>query len=96
MIYTAPNLSEKLLKSPGVEVTVTDDCVGCEKCVKEEFCFVEAIRMEGDKAVIGSICRGCGRCVKKCPANAIQLTIDREVFLKENIEKISSVVEIPN
>ncbi len=95
LIYAPPNLSEKLLKAPGVQVTVMDNCVGCGKCVEDAVCFVEAIKMDGDKAVIGSQCRGCGRCVRHCPADAISLTIDRETFMKENIEKISSVVEIP-
>jgi ATP-binding cassette subfamily E protein 1 len=35
---------------------------------------VEAIRVEGDKAVISeSLCSGCGICVKKCPFKAINI-----------------------
>jgi ATP-binding cassette, sub-family E, member 1 len=35
---------------------------------------VEAIRVEGDKAVIAeSLCSGCGICVKKCPFKAINI-----------------------
>jgi ATP-binding cassette subfamily E protein 1 len=35
---------------------------------------VEAIRIEGDKAVISeSLCSGCGICVKKCPFKAINI-----------------------
>ena len=35
---------------------------------------VEAIRVEGDKAVISeALCSGCGICVKKCPFKAINI-----------------------
>jgi ATP-binding cassette subfamily E protein 1 len=35
---------------------------------------VEAVRVEGDKAIISeSLCSGCGICVKKCPFKAINI-----------------------
>jgi ATP-binding cassette subfamily E protein 1 len=44
---------------------------------------VEAIRVEGNKAVISeSLCSGCGICVKKCPFKAISI-----VNLPDELEK---------
>ena len=44
---------------------------------------VEAIRVEGDKAIISeTLCSGCGICVKKCPFKAISI-----VNLPDELEK---------
>ncbi len=44
---------------------------------------VEAIRVEGDKAIIAeTLCSGCGICVKKCPFKAISI-----VNLPDELEK---------
>ena len=44
---------------------------------------VEAIRIEGTKAVIAeTLCSGCGICVKKCPFKAISI-----VNLPDELEK---------
>ncbi len=47
-----PEQGSRIEKMPGVEVEVTDDCVGCEACT-EGICFVDAIgigRMERPKS----------------------------------------------
>jgi ferredoxin len=47
-----------------------DDCVGCESCVG--VCPVEAISMQGGKAVIDpDTCTECGTCIGECPVEAI-------------------------
>jgi ATP-binding cassette subfamily E protein 1 len=44
---------------------------------------IEAIRFEGEKAVVvESLCTGCGICVKKCPFNALSI-----VNLPDELEK---------
>ena len=76
----------------GVEVKVTDRCVGCGTCVKT--CFVEAIRVVNKRAVISDKCRGCGRCVEACPKHAIELTIHDSQFLQKTIDRISEHVKV--
>ncbi|MHA1277399.1 MAG: DUF362 domain-containing protein [Candidatus Helarchaeota archaeon] len=78
---------------PGVEVTVTDRCVGCGSCI--EICFVEAIQIVSKMAVINEkICRGCGRCVEQCPKSAIELTITDSEFLQKTIHQIAKSVDL--
>jgi ferredoxin len=88
-----PSVSRKVTKMPSVEVRVTEDCAGCGLCA-EEVCFVDAIRMEGELAVIGDGCRGCGRCLEVCPADAIELSLDEDRFVRESIDRISPLVDV--
>ncbi len=90
--HLAPHISENITKMPGVTVEVTEDCAGCGTCL--ETCFVSAISIEGDRAVIGAECRGCGRCVENCPNEAIRLEVDMEKAVKEAIDRISPLVEL--
>ena len=47
-----------------------DTCAGCGACV--EACPAEAIKIEGDKAVVvEDSCVSCGACVDACPCSAI-------------------------
>ena len=88
-----PMIGDKIKKMPGVNVKVTDLCGGCELCT-QGICFVDAIQMNHDHAVIGDNCRGCGRCVEICPNEAIQLSIDDDSFLQTAIERISPLVDV--
>ncbi len=88
-----PEIGRKVTKMAGVEVRVTDDCVGCGTCT-EGICFVDAIKLVGGKARISDACRGCGRCIAVCPEGAIELTIDRDDFRKESTERLDRVVDV--
>jgi formate hydrogenlyase subunit 6/NADH:ubiquinone oxidoreductase subunit I len=88
-----PSIGRKITKMPGVTVSVTEECVGCGLCA-EGVCFVDAIRMEHELAVIGDACRGCGRCVEACPADAIELSFDQELSMQQSIDRISPLVDI--
>jgi ferredoxin len=88
-----PSIGRKVQKMPSVTVAVTEDCVGCGLCA-EGVCFVDAIHMDGELAVIGEACRGCGRCTEVCPVEAIELSLDEELFLRESIERLSPLVEL--
>jgi ferredoxin len=88
-----PSIGRKITKMPSVAVSVTEGCVGCGLCA-EGVCFVDAIRMEDGLAVIGDACRGCGRCVETCPVEAIELSLDEELFMRQSIDRISPLVDI--
>jgi ferredoxin len=91
--YLTPQIADKYTKLPGVEVKVTDQCVGCGACAK--VCFLEAIRVVNDRAVINEkMCRGCGRCVEKCPKKAIELTLTDDQFLQKTIKTISAHIDL--
>ena len=91
--YIDPSIGSRVKKMPSVVVEVRDDCVGCGLCA-EGVCFVDAIRMQDDLAVIGDACRGCGRCVEMCPAEAIELSFDEESFVRESIDRLSLLVDV--
>jgi ferredoxin len=50
--------------------------------------------MDGELAVIGDACRGCGRCVEICPADAIELSFDEDLFVRESIQRLSPLVDL--
>ena len=89
-----PEIGRKITKMVGVNVEVTDRCVGCGTCIQENVCFVDAIRLVNGRAVIGKECRGCGRCVEVCPEQAIELTIDNTVFVEKSVERIDSIIDV--
>lgn len=89
-----PKIGRKVTKMPGVDVRVTDACIGCGTCTEENICFVDAISLIDGRAVISEECRGCGRCVEVCPNDAIELIIDKSKFIGDSIERVSSVVDV--
>jgi Fe-S-cluster-containing hydrogenase component 2 len=89
-----PMISHKVTRMPGVTVAVNEACQGCEICT-QEVCFVEAISMVDDKAVIDSFrCRGCGRCVEACLFEAIELTISEVDFFARAVDRLSEKVDL--
>lgn len=89
--YLAPQIGTKVTKMPGVEIKVTDKCVGCRTC--EKVCFVNAIKVTDSHAVISRECRGCGRCVDVCPNKAITISVE-DTFEEKAIERIAGLVDI--
>jgi ferredoxin len=88
-----PKIGTKVKKMPGVEVKVTEKCIGCGTCMKG-VCFVNAISMIDNHAVINEECRGCGRCVLVCPQNAIELKITEEKYAEKSIKEIEKLIDI--
>jgi ferredoxin len=87
-----PQIQSKVKRMPGVQVTVTERCNGCEACIEQ--CFVKAIHIQGGHAIISEICKGCGRCADRCPQKAIQVKITDERFLQKTIDRIESAVDV--
>ena len=88
-----PKIGSNVHKMPGVEVKVGDKCIGCGPCT-EGICFVDAIHLIGERAVINNQCRACGRCVEICPQNAIELTINDEEYITKTIKLLESLVDV--
>jgi ferredoxin len=91
--HVTPRINNKIERMPGVSVRVNDRCVGCGTCT-EGVCFMDAIRLEDGRAVIGASCKGCGRCVDVCPHDAVELSIDDERFVDDSIDHISTLVDL--
>jgi ferredoxin len=100
------SLRTKITRMPGVEVRVTERCVGCGACTGD-VCFVNAIHLVsspdvasgtgaagGQRAEIGEGCVGCGRCVEVCPHDAIELTGADGAFVEQAIARISPSVDV--
>lgn len=86
-------IGRKVTKMPGVDVRVTDACVGCGTCT-EGICFVNAITLVDGRSVISDQCRGCGRCVEICPESAIEMTIENMDFVRSSVDRVDSVVDV--
>ena len=89
----APEIGDKIKRMPGVTVEVNDQCTGCGICA-QDVCFVQAIRLEDDQAVISAECRGCGRCVDVCPEGAIELSIEWERAGRDVVDHLSTLVDV--
>lgn len=91
--HLAPDISAKITRMPGVSVTVTNRCTGCGTCT-QSICFVNAISVVNNRAVKSNECRGCGRCVDVCPQKAIEISVEDSQFMKDSVNRISSVVDV--
>jgi MinD superfamily P-loop ATPase len=91
--HLTPRIGDKVARMPGVTVAVTERCTGCGTCTQGA-CFVDAIRLDGDRAVIGDACRGCGRCVTVCPQQAIELSLGDSQVVEESLRRLSALVNV--
>jgi len=89
----SPEIGNKLTRMPGVEVRVTERCVGCGTCT-HDVCFTDAIQMKNGQALIGETCRGCGRCVAVCPNETIELALTDEDFVEKTILRLTAAVDL--
>lgn len=89
--HLSPEFTDWFYKMPGVEVNVTDECIGCEKCLSA--CMYGGIKMENSHAVITDRCRGCGSCVETCPSKAIDIRMDKDA-VQRTIDFISQRVDV--
>jgi MinD superfamily P-loop ATPase len=91
--FVAPKIGSKVKMMSGIEIQVTDKCIGCGTCTKG-VCFVNAIELINDRAVINKECRGCGRCIDICPQKAITLSIEDDNYVKKAIEEIERLIDV--
>lgn len=76
----------------GLEITVSDKCVGCGTCAKH--CYMSAIRVDNGKARHSETCRGCGRCGRVCPQGAVEIKITNPAYFGDTVEKFLSLATI--
>jgi len=74
----------------GLSIEVDDNCIGCGQCASK--CYISAIEVRGEGAVIGEMCRVCGRCAMHCPQGAIKLRLDNPEAVDDVVRRIESVV----
>jgi Pyruvate/2-oxoacid:ferredoxin oxidoreductase delta subunit len=83
----SPEIRARTHRLEGLDISVTEECNGCTKCVKA--CYASAVTMVDGKAVIGDGCKGCGLCVERCPKGAIEMNIaDGNRMVEEALERI--------
>lgn len=92
MPYASREARDILKKLEGVNVEVTDECNGCQKCVK--FCVFGQMSVVDGKAVVGEECKGCGRCAMVCKRGAVKITIDNPSYVEQCIERIGALVDV--
>ena len=87
------SVSSQMTRMPGLEVRVTDACVGCGTCLAAE-CLAGALSV-GERATISDECRGCGRCVGLCPEGAIEIRFEgADDFVASAVERLSARVDV--
>jgi ferredoxin len=75
MLKAGDGFHKAMKRLEGIDIKVTDACVGCGTCAKN--CFMGAIRVEGGRAVHDEAkCKACGHCAVVCPKGAVEFTFD--------------------
>ena len=92
--YLPENISKGLTSIIGVEISFNSDLwCGCCRCTSD-ICFVNAISLKDEKAVIDKKdCRICGRCAEICDNNAITVLMNSNA-VDCSIERIEKLVDV--
>jgi len=88
-------ISDMVTRMPGLEISVSERCIGCGACQEDGVCYVGAIKVQGGRARIDDrCCKGCGRCAETCPQGAIDIRVTDMDFLDSAIGRLESLVDI--
>lgn len=78
-----PGVKAIIFKSPCVAISkptgkcvVTDNCIGCRRCITEIGC-PGLIIADGITKIDRNLCTGCGLCSQLCPVGAIEVEVSR-------------------
>ena len=90
-----PTLDKTFKKLPGLTVKIDQiKCIQCETCI--ENCFVSAIEIKGNLAVINEDCTGCGVCVRHCEEGAISVTMENEEeMFQQLLNRVREMSNLP-
>jgi UDP-glucose 4-epimerase len=86
------HLDQVMPRLEGLEVTVTEHCIGCGQCV--ETCGFDAITVADGHAVHNGQCRGCGRCERTCPNDAVRIMLTNPTATADAKRRIESYVRV--
>jgi len=87
------SISDKVNRLPGIQVVVTDKCMGCGECAGG-ICFTDSISIVAGFATIKDACKGCGRCLDVCQFGAIQIEINKSTFISDAITGIDQHIKL--
>lgn len=77
---------------PGLGIDVTSECTGCGACV--DTCYMDAISIQGGRAVHSAKCRGCGRCATACPRGGVVVSMTDPGYVDKEVKKLLSYVTL--
>ncbi len=86
------HLDHVMPRLEGLEVKVSEDCIGCGQCL--ETCGFDAIAIVDGHAVHNGQCRGCGRCERTCPNDAVRITLANPHATADAKRRIESYVRV--
>jgi len=92
-INAPPKIKAATKKMPGVEIEVTEHCIGCGRCT-QSICPFNAISLVNNRSHISEDCHACGRCIEICPNNAIKLNILDTKFADIIIKDLELIMDI--
>ena len=72
------------------KVKIGDKCTNCKAC-HTVFCDYKAIKPGEVKPQVNQLeCTRCGECISRCPLNAMELTMHRQVQRIDSSEQVST------
>jgi UDP-glucose 4-epimerase len=86
------HLEEIFPRLDGLEIEVSDGCIGCGSCVDK--CYMQSIRVEGGRAIHADTCRGCGRCAAACPNGAVTIRLTDAQSLSRTVDRFLDLAKI--
>jgi Fe-S-cluster-containing hydrogenase component 2 len=90
--FASREVRDILKKLEGVNVEITEECNGCQKCVK--YCVFGQMSVVDGRAVVGEECKGCGRCAMVCKRGAVRITVDNPEYVEQCIAHIGALVDV--
>ena len=96
LLVSAERVGEEPFVGGQVARVSADLCIGCLECV--DACRFRALTAPNGGETVPSVdplsCEGCAVCRMVCPADAIELSFDEDLFVRESIQRLSPLVDL--